>query len=124
MRILHLIQKSFTQGQSVVVVGIDLDGWWINWIILGKNQWHIDFLTGEWQVSCIANMKQKYFSVTRMNGDEEATLSDDGHGAIWLMGGVGSPSLDSFQFGWNIGSNYCMPEISSKKYQFTGWQYT
>ena len=33
--------------------------------------------------------------------------------------GIGSPSMD-FQFGWDAGSNYCVPEISSKKYQFIG----
>lgn len=117
----YLIQKSFTQGQSIVVVGIDLDGWWINPDYFRKeSNGTLTFLPVDGKYRVVANMKQKYFSVTRMNGDKEATLSDDGHGAIWLMGwGVGSPSLDS-QFGWNIGSNYCMPEISSKKYQFTG----
>jgi len=55
-----------------------------------------------------------------MDGDNDAILSADGHGALWLMGwGVGSPSMD-YQFGWNTGMNYCVPEISSKKYQFTG----
>lgn len=33
----YLIQKSFTQGQSIIVVGIDLDGCGLIRIILGKN---------------------------------------------------------------------------------------
>lgn len=117
----YLIQKSFTQGQSIVVVGIDLDGWWINPDYFRKeSNGTLTFLPVDGKYRVVANMKQKYFSVTRMNGDEEATLSDDGHGAIWLMGwGVGSPSLD-YQFGWNAGNNYSISEIAPKKYQFTG----
>ena len=117
----YLIQKSFTQGQSIVVVGIDLDGWWINPDYFRKeSNGTLTFLPVDGKYRVVANMKQKYFSVTRMNGDKEATLSDDGHGAIWLMGwGVGSPSLD-YQFGWNAGNNYSISEIAPKKYQFTG----
>ena len=117
----YLIQKSFTQGQSIVVSGIDMSGWWMNPDYFTKeSNGTLTFLPMDGKYRVVANMKQKYFGVTRMDGDNDASLSDSGHGAIWLMGwGVGSPSLD-FQFGWNDGNNYCVPEISSKKYQFTG----
>ena len=117
----YLIQKSFTQGQSIVVSGIDMSGWWINPdYFMKESNGTLTFLPVDGKYRVVANMKQKYFGVTRMDGDNEATLSDSGHGALWLMGwGVGSPSMD-FQFGWDAGSNYCVPEISSKKYQFTG----
>lgn len=115
----YLIQKSFTQGQSIVVSGIDMNGWWINPDYFTKeSDGMLTFLPMDGKYRVVANMKQKYFGVTRMDGDKEATLSEDGHGAIWLLGwGVGSPSLD-YQFGWNEGQAYCVPEISSKKYQF------
>lgn len=117
----YLIQKSFTQGQSIVVSGIDMSGWWINPDYFTKeSNGTLTFLPVDGKYRVVANMKQKYFGITRMDGDNDASLSDSGHGAIWLMGwGVGSPSLN-FQFGWNDGNNYCVPEISSKKYQFTG----
>lgn len=117
----YLIQKSFTQGQSIVVTGIDMNGWWINPDYFRKESNGIlTFLPMDGKYRVVANMKQKYFGVSRMDGDKDAGLSDAGHGALWLMGwGVGSPSMD-FQFGWDAGSNYCVPEISSKKYQFTG----
>lgn len=115
----YLIQKSFTQRQSIVVSGIDMNGWWINPDYFTKeSDGTLTFLPMDGKYRVVANMKQKYFGVTRMDGDKEATLSEDGHGAIWLLGwGVGSPSLD-YQFGWNEGQAYCVPEISSKKYQF------
>ena len=117
----YLIQKSFTQGQSIVVTGIDMNGWWINPDYFKKeSNGTLTFLPVDGKYRVIANMKQKYFGITRMDGDKEAVLSDTGHGALWLMGwGIGSPSMD-FQFGWDAGSNYCVPEISSKKYQFIG----
>lgn len=117
----YSIEKSLIQGQSIVLTGIDMEGWWINLDYFRKEtNGTLTFLPVDGKYRVIANMSQKIFLVTRMNGDKEATLSDSGHGALWLMGwGVGSPSLDS-QFGWNDGRNYCVPEISSRKYQFTG----
>lgn len=115
------IEKTLTQGQSITVGGIELNDWWINPDYFTKDDNGVlTFLPVDGKYRVMANVAQKYFGVTRMNGDNDASLSDDGHGALWLMGwGVGSPSLD-YQFGWNEGNNYCMPEISSKKYQFTG----
>lgn len=115
------IEKTFTQGQSITVGGIELNDWWINPDYFTKDDNGVlTFLPVDGKYRVMANVAQKYFGVTRMNGDNDASLSDDGHGALWLMGwGVGSPSMD-YQFGWDAGSNYCMPEISSKKYQFTG----
>lgn len=58
-------------------------------------------------------------SAQRFDGTSPATLSADGHGAIYMMGwGAGSPSLDS-QFGWETSQAYGMAEISPKVYRFT-----
>lgn len=78
------------------------------------------FLSVDGSYRIKVNTGAKTVSFTRMNGSEEATLTDDGHGAICLMGwGVGSPSQDA-QFGWNPGAAYCMAEVAPKIYQFTG----
>ena len=58
-------------------------------------------------------------SAQRYDGTSPATLSADGHGAIYMMGwGAGSPSLDS-QFGWETSQAYGMAEVSPKVYRFT-----
>lgn len=58
-------------------------------------------------------------SAQRFDGTSPATLSADGHRAIYMMGwGAGSPSLDS-QFGWETSQAYGMAEISPKVYRFT-----
>lgn len=115
------VEKSLTQGQTIEVGGIELNNWWINPDYFTKDDnGLLTFLPVDGKYRVIANVIQKHFIVTRMNGDNDATLSTDGHGAIWLMGwGVGSPSLD-FQPGWTVGAAYCVSEISSKKYQFIG----
>ena len=55
-----------------------------------------------------------------MNGNSEAGLDADGHGAVWLLGyGMGSPSIKD-EFNWDFSTAYCVAEISPKVYQFTG----
>ena len=117
----YSVQKSFTQGQTIEVSGTDLADWWINPdYFTNEGDGNLTFLPVDGEYRVVAHTDKKHFSVSRMKGDNEATLGNDGHGALWLMGwGVGSPSLDS-QFGWNPGAAYCVPEVSSKKYQITG----
>lgn len=117
----YYVQKTLTQGQTIQVTGVELAEWWGDPDYFTKGtDGSLTFLpmSGEYRV--VANTESKSFAVTRMEDENEATLGDDGHGALWLMGwGIGSPLLDS-QFGWNPGAAYCVAEISSKKYQFTG----
>jgi len=59
-------------------------------------------------------------SAQRFDGGNPASLSSDGHGAVYLMGwGAGSPNLDS-QFGWEPNQAYGMAEVAPKIYRFTG----
>ena len=68
----------------------------------------------------MVNATRKYFAVVRMNGNSEAGLDADGHGAVWLLGyGMGSPSIKD-EFNWDFSTAYCVAEISPKVYQFTG----
>ena len=98
----------------------DIVKWYIDpdYVELGASGAKFLPVDGDYRIK--VNTGIKTVSFTRMNGSEEATLSGDGHGALWLMGwGVGSPSLDG-QFGWTEGAAYCMAEIQPKIYQFTG----
>ncbi len=112
---------SLSQNQTIAVSGInDLGDWWINPDYFKvEDGGSLSFIPVSGDYRVVANTVIKSFSIVRMNGSEEATLSDDGHGAIWMMGwGVGSPSLDN-QFGWTPGAAYCMPEVAPKIYRFT-----
>lgn len=109
------------QNQSIGVTGIDnIADWWLNpdYFALSE-EGELSFLPLDGSYKVMANLAQKSFSIHRMNGAADATLGDDGHGAVWVMGwGIGSPSLDN-QVGWNPGAAYCLPEVAPKKYQLT-----
>lgn len=109
-----------TQNQSIAVTGISgLNEWWINPDYVALEDGTLKFLplTGKYKIT--ANTSARHIAISRMDGNEDATLGADGHGAIWMMGwGVGSPSLDN-QLGWNPGAAYCMPEVAPKIYRFT-----
>ena len=111
-----------SQEQILQISGVDdFDSWYLDpdfVSLAGNNQMKFLPVTGAYRIR--VNIGMKAVSVIRMDGNKDATLGADGHGAIWIMGwGIGSPSLDN-QFGWEPGQAYCMAEISPKKYQFTG----
>lgn len=109
-----------TQNQSIAVSGISgLNEWWINPDYMTLEDGSLKFLPLAGKYKITANTSARHIAVLRMNGNEDATLGADGHGAIWMMGwGVGSPSLDK-QLDWNPGTAYCMPEVAPKIYRFT-----
>ncbi len=112
---------NLTQNAEVTTGGMgNLEDWFIDPDYFQLNEdGELVFLPLDGSYRITANLARKYVSVVRMNGANEATLGDDGHGAIWLMGwGVGSPSLDQ-QFGWTPGAAYCLPEVAPKIYRFT-----
>ncbi len=109
------------QGDALSIEGVsDIMSYYIDpdYVTIGAAGAQFAPVDGSYRIK--VNTGGKTVTFTRMNGTEEATLGDDGHGALWLMGwGVGSPSQDS-QFGWTPGAAYCMAEVAPKVYQFTG----
>ncbi len=62
----------------------------------------------------------KWVLVDRMaTATSTATLSSDGHGAVWIIGDkcFGKPSI--FPYGWNTDYAVCMAEVEPKIYQAT-----
>ena len=110
------------QGDAITPAGFgDLSAWWVdtNYVAVAASGLTFKPVDGTYKVMVNTDAKTVLFK--RVNADgTDATLADDGTGAIWLMGwGVGAPSLDN-QFGWNPGAAYCMPEIEPGKYVFAG----
>lgn len=74
-------------------------------------------VNGDYEVT--VDKTAKTICAQRMSGGNPATLSNDGHGAIYIMGwGCGNPSLDN-QFGWETSKAFGMAEVSPKVYRFT-----
>lgn len=116
------LQMSLTQNQILEVGGIDdFSTWYVDpdyLVKTGGNKMKFLPVAGTYRV--MANATRKYLAVVRMNGDNEASLDADGHGAVWLLGyGLGSPSVKD-EFNWDFSTAYCVAEISPKVFQFTG----
>jgi hypothetical protein len=75
-------------------------------------------VSGTYQVTI--DKVNQVIGAQRYDGTSPASLTSDGHGAIYLMGsGVGSPNMDN-QFLWDTSKAYAVAEVSPKVYQFTG----
>ena len=119
---MYQLQMSLTQNQTLEIGGIeDLNDWYVDpdyLVKTGDN--HLKFLPVAGSYRVMVNATRKYFAVVRMNGNSEAGLDADGHGAVWLLGyGMGSPSIKD-EFNWDFSTAYCVAEISPKVYQLLG----
>lgn len=117
----YKVEMELEQGQEIEVDGIaDIEDWWIDpdyFEDTGEGEFTFVPLTGKYRVT--ANFGQKYFRVEAMDGDETATLQDDGSGALWIIGeGIGKPSLGN-QVGWDPGKALCMPQVEPNVFQVT-----
>ena len=113
---MYQLQMSLTQNQTLEIGGIeDLNDWYVDpdyLVKTGDN--HLKFLPVAGSYRVMVNATRKYFAVVRMNGNSEAGLDADGHGAVWLLGyGMGSPSIKD-EFNWDFSTAYCVAEISPK----------
>ena len=93
---MYQLQMSLTQNQTLEIGGIeDLNDWYVDpdyLVKTGDN--HLKFLPVAGSYRVMVNATRKYFAVVRMNGNSEAGLDADGHGAVWLLGyGMGSRLL-------------------------------
>jgi hypothetical protein len=114
----YKVEKDFTQGQPIVVAGIDdLESWWIDPDYFDPATLAFAPISGKYRI--IANTAYKFFKVEAMDGDNLATLQADGTGAIWAIGdGIGKPSLDN-EVKWATEKGLCMVPLGNKKYQLT-----
>ncbi len=119
---IYRLDQAFTQGQKITVTGIDnLDEWWIDPDFFEKqSDGSLKFLPIDGDYRVTANGVLKYFSVIALKDGNPAKLQDDGTGAIWAIGvGIGKPSVDLLEVGWEPSRGLCLAQVASKKYQLT-----
>lgn len=111
----------FVDGQVVRFKGIDdIKDWWIDPDFLTADGDHYLFAAAPGKYKFTANKTLKYVVIEAMRGNALATLQDDGTGAVWIIGeGIGKPSVEANQVGWDTSKGLCMAPIGNKKYQIT-----
>lgn len=118
----YTITTSLTQGSAVEFNTLDgLSEYYVDpdFFNFDSDSESITFIPVDGDYEVTVDKTAKTICAQRMSGDTPATLSDDGHGAIYIMGwGFGNPSLDN-QFGWDTSKAFGMAEISPKVYRFT-----
>jgi hypothetical protein len=119
----YKVEKDFVQGQVIAVEGIDdVLTWWFDpdYVNINYTTLTPTFapISGKYRVT--ANIALKYFKIEAMDGDNLATLKDDGTGAIWVIGtNIGKPSVAANNVSWATEKGLCMAPIGDKKYQLT-----
>lgn len=117
----YRIDLTLAKDAEIDISGIPgLDEWWIDPDFMeAQDNGKYKFLPMSGSYRITANFTHKYFIVEVLNGNDLATLQEDGTGAIWIKGnGIGKPSLSNV-VGWNEFISLCMAPIEKGKYQIT-----
>ena len=111
-----------TTGQTITPSGFpNYSDWWIDPDFFKKeDDGALTFLPASGSYRIIADMQMQYFRVYLLNGNDPATLNEDGSGAVWVIGSnVGKPSVGSNEVGWTTENALCMAPVGDRRYQIT-----
>ncbi|MCM1378051.1 MAG: DUF5121 domain-containing protein [Clostridium sp.] len=115
------IDMNLSKGDVLTPEGFpNFTEWWINPDYFLKNEdGSLTFNAYNGNYRIIADTKAQYFRVYKLNGNDPATLNNDGTGALWIIGdGIGHPTLAN-QVGWTTENAICMAPVGEKTYQVT-----
>ena len=115
------IDMDLAKGDRLVPDGFpNYNDWWINPDFFTKNEdGSLTFNAYDGKYRIIADLRRQYMRVYKLNGNDPATLNEDGTGALWIIGqGIGQPSLSN-EVGWTTENALCMASTGEKTYQIT-----
>lgn len=119
----YQVDLDLTQGQTLTLGGADaFTPAWINpdfFEAASATSVKLVPVSGKYRIT--ANLATKVIDALVLNADGSglATLSDDGHGAVYFIGyGIGSPAAAA-EPGWTTEKGVCVPEAASGIYRMT-----
>ena len=119
----YQVDLDLTQGQTLTLGGADaFTPAWINpdfFEAASATNVKLVPVSGKYRIT--ANLATKVIDALVLNADGSglATLSDDGHGAVYFIGyGIGSPAAAD-EPGWTTEKGVCVPEAASGIYRMT-----
>ena len=119
----YQVDLDLTQGQTLTLGGADaFTPAWINpdfFEAASATSVKLVPVSGKYRIT--ANLATKVIDALVLNADGSglATLSDDGHGAVYFIGyGIGSPAAAD-EPGWTTEKGVCVPEAASGFYRMT-----
>ena len=116
------IDLDLTQNQEILFTGSDMpDPAWCNpdfFDATAKSSLFVP-VSGKYRITVNTSTKVVDAVVLNADGTGLATLSDDGHGAIYYIGyGLGSPAAVN-EPGWTTEKGICIPEYAPQIYKIT-----
>lgn len=119
----YQVDLDLTQGQTLTLGGADaFTPAWINpdfFEAASATSVKLVPVSGKYRIT--ANLATKVIDALVLNADGSglATLSDDGHGAVYFIGyGIGSPAAAD-EPGWTTEKGVCVPEAAPGIYKMT-----
>ena len=119
----YQVDHDLTHGQTLTLGGADaFTPAWINpdfFEAASATSVKLVPVSGKYRIT--ANLATKVIDALVLNADGSglATLSDDGHGAVYFIGyGIGSPAAAD-EPGWTTEKGVCVPEAASGIYRMT-----
>ena len=119
----YQVDLDLTQGQTLTLGGADaFSPAWINpdfFEAASATSVKLVPVSGKYRIT--ANLATKVIDALVLNADGSglATLSDDGHGAVYFIGyGIGSPAAAD-EPGWTTEKGVCVPEAAFGIYRMT-----
>ena len=119
----YQLDLDLTQGQTLTLGGADaFIPAWINpdfFEVASATSVKLVPVSGKYRIT--ANLATRVIDALVLNADGSglATLSDDGHGAVYFIGyGIGSPAAAD-QPGWTTEKGVCVPESAPGIYTMT-----
>ena len=118
----YSIDLDLVQGEQITFSGADMfEPAWCNpdfFDATAKNSYFVP-VSGKYRIMVNRATKVIDALVLKADGSGLATLSDDGHGAIYYIGyGLGSPAAVN-EPGWTTEKGICIPEYAPKIYKIT-----
>ncbi|MCD7936968.1 MAG: DUF5125 domain-containing protein [Tannerellaceae bacterium] len=118
---MYMVDVNLKQNEEIEVTGIPRrEEWWIDPDFFKETEdGNFIFQPADGKYRVWADFKLKYFKVEALDGDNLATLKDNGTGALWLLGdGAGKPSISNAP-GWGGNEGLLIPSIGDKKFRIS-----
>lgn len=117
----YRVDLDLDEGLAFSVEGIEgFESWWLDPDFIKEESGIPYFSASSGRYRVTADFSKEYLVVEAMNGTELGTLSEDGTGAVWIIGeGVGKPTIATNEVGWDTDRALCMAPLGGKKYRIT-----
>lgn len=117
----YRVDLSLKQGDAITFDVPEFESYWLDpdfFEAQADGTYKFVPLAGDYRIT--ANTKLQYFNVERLDNGSPMSLTNDGRGALWVIGDVvGKPNALDNMVNWDTAKALCMAEIEPGKFCIT-----